>query len=339
MLYLRPMRLVLPLLLVGCFNSNLPDPDAEQDGDGLAPSPRVAVAQGAYQVRSEIQLTIEAFLPEPAENLVVTLRDLSTNPAHTLITLAGDAGVPAVSELRAVLPDAIEGRLEGWIDDEIANVEIHGVPVTTLAATAAALAETTLSQVALESELTIENGVATHRLTALDFAPAGIDAAFDLDGIFADAVSARATASSRNGSLAIGDHLLSLAYGAYAWRAFEAAVTSSYGAGVRETLGAAVDCPRVAATVANKCVLGVCVGHRAQLAELCERGLDEVVVRANAKVTALRLDALQFATGTAQLVDSTHDGIADELAGGVWTARINAGLGLRPVPATFTGAR
>src|SRR5689334_1789923 len=111
-------------LLTGCAFH--PASSDGGDDDVVPPSPPpppiVVVASGAYQVRSLIDLTVEAVLPEPAEQLVVTLREFSERPAHTLIDLADEAGVPAVSELRTVLPDVLEGRLEGWIDDEIAKV-------------------------------------------------------------------------------------------------------------------------------------------------------------------------------------------------------------------------
>src|SRR4051812_45396702 len=113
------MRLAISLvLLTGC----LPHASSD-DGDDPGPTP-IAAADGTYQVRSQIDITIEALLPEPAEEVVVTLRDFSTEPAHTLITLADDAGVPAISELRTVLPDVLESRLEGWIDDEIAKIKL-----------------------------------------------------------------------------------------------------------------------------------------------------------------------------------------------------------------------
>ena len=299
------------------------------------PPPPVVVAAGAYQVRSVIDVTVEAVLPEPAEELVVTLREFSEQPAHTLIDLADEAGVPAVSELRDLLPDMLESRLEGWLDDEIAKVRVGGVPVTELAAGVARLAETALTQFELDSELVIEGANATHRLTALDLAPAGLDARLALDV----AISATASVTSRGGTLVIGDHSYGLAYGEYIWRVMDAAIAAQYGAGIREAIGNAVNCPHIAQTIANKCVLGVCVGHASLVEELCEAGLDEVVGIAHDKIAGLRFDVLHFAQGSAKLVDSTHDGIADSLTDGVWAAEINAGFGLRPVPAAFAGAR
>lgn len=345
LLFLRSMKMLLALsLLAGCAlpTTTHPDDDAgdgdhdsDDDVDPPPPPPPSIVASGTYQVRSQIDVTVETVLPEPAEEIVVTLRNFSVDPAHTLIDLAEQAGVPAVSELRAVLPDVLESKLEGWIDDEIAKVRINDVPVTEVAGSIAMLAQTALTQFELDSELQIEAGNATHRLTAIDLAPAGIASrtSFDIE------ISARTTATSRAGSLTLGDHGYGLAWGEYVWRALDTAIAAQYGAGIRETLGQAVNCPHIAQTVASKCVLGVCVGHAGLIEELCERGLDEVVERAHDKFAELRFDVLHFAAGSARLVDSSHDGIADALGDGVWTAEINAGFGLRPVPATFEAAR
>src|SRR5262245_56159914 len=170
-------------LLAGCVfphhGSDSGDDVVGDDSPGSKPPlppppPPPPVAPGSYQVTSKIDVTAEAVLPEPAGQLVVTLRDFSVEPAHTLIDLAADAGVPAIDELRAVLPDVLENKLEDWLDAEIAKVEIGGVPVTALAAEAAGLAETVLTRFELDSEHGIEGAHATHRLTAIDLAPAGI---------------------------------------------------------------------------------------------------------------------------------------------------------------------
>jgi hypothetical protein len=317
-------------LLAGCA---LPQTSDAGDEDDASP----VVAIGTYQVRTKIDVTAEAVLPAPAEELVVTLRDFSVHPGHTLFDLADEAGVPAVSELRAVLPDVLESRLDGWIDDEIAKLRIDGVPVTQLAGRAAAIAETALTRFELDSELQLDGGHATHRLTAIDFAPAGLAARLDL--ALAPEISAAAPMTTRARQLSIGDHRFGLAYGAYIWRAADAEIAAQFGGGIRATLGRGVNCPRLAQTIANKCVLGVCVGHASQLDELCERGLDEVVDLAQDRIADLRFDALHFATGSAHLVDPSGDGVADTLANGVWTAEINAGFGLRHAPATFTATR
>lgn len=349
------MRIALALLLVGCVapssSSDLGDDtdvgsgsgsgmgSGSGSGSGSDTQPPAPVASGAYQVRSQIDLTVEALLPEPAEDMVVTLRDFSTNPAHTLLDLAEDAGVPAVGTLRDALPDYVEGKLEGWMNGEIIKIKVGGVPVPQIAGEIAALAETALTQFALDSELEVAGSVATHTLKAIDLAPAGIDVRVELDALPGDIITATASCSSTDGALTLGDHAYALAYGEYIWRAVDQAVSAQYGTDVRGVIAGAVNCPALAHTIAAKCYLGYCVGHEADLTAICEAGIDEVVERAHDKVAAMRFDALHLAAGTAMLVDADDDGAVEALAGGVWTAEINAGMGLRPVPATFSATR
>ena len=316
------------------------DPGDDTVDPAPTPAPAPSTARGAYQVRSMFDITAAAVLPQPAYELVETLGDFSTAPAHTLIDLAADAGVPAVSELRAALPDSLESRLEGWIDERIEAVKINGVPVTQVAGNIAALGELALTRFAIDSTLDVRtDGHAGHRLARLDFTPAGLDVQVPVGALPGDIVAADITATVSRGVLKLGGHAFGLPYGHYAWQALEAGVTAQYGAGVRALLGAAVNCPAVADSVASKCVLGVCVGHRAQLLEICERGLDEVVDRAQDQFEAQRFDAIRLDAGTATIAAPSADGIATRIDGGIWAAQIDAGLGLRRAPATFTGTR
>ena len=342
LLIVRTMRLAIACLLTGCIapasTSSSPDPD---DPGSPTPTPTLPapVASGTFQVTSTIDLTVEALLPEPAEQIVVTLREFSTNPAHTMIDLADQAGVPAVQEIRDALPSYVMDKLEGWINGEIAKLTINGVPVTQAAGSIASLAQTALTHFAIDSELAIAGGTATHTLETLDLSPAGIDVQVALDALPADVIAATATCTSQKGALALGDHAYALAYGEYMWSAVNLAVTAQYGSDLRGMLGQAVNCPALAHTIASKCYLGYCVGHETQLTSICNAGLDEVVDRMHAEFSDLRFDAIHFAAGTATIVDANHDGAGESLASGVWTAEINAGLGLRPVPATFTATR
>ncbi|MDX2093615.1 MAG: hypothetical protein SFX73_37595 [Kofleriaceae bacterium] len=334
--------LVSSLSLTGCVLHHQEGGDGGMDGSHLGsttpPSP-TPVASGPYVVTSNIEITIEALLPEPAANLVSTARDFSVDPAHTLITLAEDAGVPAVGTLRDVLPDVVESKLEGWLNDEIGRMTINGLTIPELAAEVVALAETALTQVNVQSELAIAGGTATHRLTALDLRPTGLASVLPLGNLPGEVTTATTTVRTTGTTLSIGDHSYSVAYGEYAWQALEAKFVADYGASIRDTLGSAVNCPLVAQRVASKCVFSVCVGHAAELTSLCERGLDEVVERAHAKLATFTFDALRFEAGTATLVDADGDLVAEQLTGGVWTAEINAGQGLRHAPATFTASK
>jgi hypothetical protein len=346
LLLIGPMRTVLPSsllavslaasLLAGCAPET-GAADAEPIG---TPEDPVPAKTGPYQLVTTVDFTIEAILPPQIEDVVVTLRDFSTNPAHALLDLAERRGVVAVTILRAALPGYLEDKLEEWINGEIVKLKILGKPITEYAGDIAMLAEIALTQFAVDSELEIEGGAATHRITGLDLHPAGIDFRLPIGGLAGDILTQTPElAVAERGALSLGDQHFGLAYGEYAWRGIDAASTLAFGGGVRATLGKVISCPALAQTIATKCVLGVCVGHETELRQICEGGLDAVVDFAHDKLAAMRLDVLRFAEGSARLVDDDGDGVGDRIADGVWQAELNLGLGLRHAPATFTGTR
>jgi hypothetical protein len=310
-------------------------------GDDVGtPEDPVPAKTGPYAVVTKVDFTVEAILPGQVELVVATLREFSTNPAHALITVADEAGVPAVGALYGVIPGVIKDRLEGWINDEIAKVKINGRPITAYAGDIASLADTALTDFAVDSELAINGDVATHRLTALDLRPTGLEIRIPIGGLAGDLLTQTPEISiAEAGSLFVGEQHFGLNYGEYAWQGIEAVSTATFGGGVRATLGAAMNCPGIAQQVAGKCVLGVCVGHQSELRNICEGGLDAVVDFAHQRMAALRIEALHLASGQARLVDDDGDGVGDRIVDGTWEAEMNLGLGLRRTPATFDGAR
>lgn len=332
------MKSLLALCLIaGCGVSPGARDPAEDPGTPGTPQP---VGDAPYQLVSRVDLTAEAVLPESAELVVATLRELSTDPARALIDAADEAGVPAVGELYDLLPGPLADQLAGWIDDEIAKVRIDGEPVTAYAARLAGLADTALAQVAVDSELTIRAGAARHQLTALDLTPAGLAIRIPLGGLPGDLLDQDTSAAvGARGELALGEQHFGLDYGAYAWQALEAASRAEHGAGIRDRLGSAIDCAAIARSVADRCVLGVCVGHDDLLASLCEGGLDAIVDLARDRMAQIRFEALHLAGGQATLVDDDGDGLAERITDGTWQAELDLGQGLRRGPATFTGTR
>lgn len=326
---------LLAASLTGCLDSDddrrpLPDPVEQPPAPPAPPGPMPPLLpSGTYRVSNQIDLTAEGLLPEPAAQMVATLRDFSLHPAHTLIDLADEAGVPAVAELRAALPDALESRLEGWLDEEIAKLKINGFSLTEVASLMSAFAESSLTQVVLNSELVLGAGSATHVLKTFPSFFGNVP----VGSLPGEVVSASAVMTASPSALTLGDHQFGIAYGTYVWSAVDLTTFTVFGASLRATLGTAANCPALAAKIADKCVLGVCVGHAAALTQLCERGLDEVVERARAKVTALRFTALHFASGSA-----TPSNDAKNLDG-IWDAEIDVGMGLRHVPAKFSAKR
>jgi hypothetical protein len=309
------------------------------EGTGTPENP-VPNDKGPYQVASTIDLTVEAVLPAQAELVVAALREFSMNPAHALVMVASDAGVPAVDLIYGVLPGVLKDKLEGWINDEIAKVKIAGVPITEYAGEIAALSDTALSQFAVDSELALTPDTATHRLTAIDFNPAGFDVVLPIPGLAGDILTQSPTVFvAEGGALTLGDQHFGLNYGEYAWQGINLASTAAFGGDVRTTLGKAIDCPKLAHAIATKCVLAVCVGHESDLTNLCEGGLDALVNVVHDQLAAMRFDVLHFEQGTGHLTDDDQDGIADRITGGTWTAELNLGMGLRHAPATFAATR
>jgi len=310
------------------------------DGSQGTPENPVPQKTGPYLVTNHVDFSVEQVLPPQVELVVKTLRDFSTNPAHTLITLADEAGVPAVGTLYGLLPSVLKDKLEGWINDEIAKVKIAGKPITEYAGQLAMLADFALTSFDVDSELVIHDATATHKLTALDLSPTGFHFKLALPGLASDILTQEPDVYvAEGGALSLGEQHFGLNYGEYAWQGIELISTQVFGADVRTALGNAINCPNLAHNVAGKCVLGVCVGHEAELTSICNGGLDYLVQQAHDRLAALRVEALHLASGQAKLVDDDGDGVGDRIVDGAWNAEMNIGLGLRHAPATFEATR
>ncbi|HEY0192719.1 MAG TPA: hypothetical protein VGC42_16480 [Kofleriaceae bacterium] len=310
------------------------------DDQGGTQQDPVPFKTGPYALVNHVDFTVEAILPAQAELVVATLRAISTNPAHAIVTIAGDAGVPAVGTLYGALPSVVTDKLEGWINDEIAKVKVGGKPVTDYAGEVAGLADLALSHFAVDSKLTIHGGTASHQITGLDLTPAGIAVTVPIGGLAGDLLTQEPTFTLANGgALTFGDQHFGLNYGEYAWQGLNAASRSLVGDDIRGALGKAINCPVVAHNVAAKCVVSVCVGHEAELTDICTGGLDAAVDLLHSRLAAFRLDVFHLASGAAILVDVDGDGLGDQITGGTWDAELNLGQGLRHTPATFDGGR
>jgi len=335
-------RLLAAALLAACGTSGSATDSPYGPGTGTpdSPVPQQGADQGPYQVTTSVDLTVEAVLPPQAELVVQTLRDFSQNPAHTLIDLAGQEGVPAVATLYDALPSVLTDKLEGWINTEVEKVQIGGQPITTWAGNFAGLADTAFSQFAVDSTLDVEGDTSTHTLTMIDFTPTGVlNVKIPISGLASDILTQHPSIGVNEGQLQLGDQAFGLLFGEYAWNAVNAACTAQFGGDIRTVLGNAVNCAGIAHTIANKCVLGVCVGHEQLVDDICEGGLDAVVNVMHDRFAQLDLEALHYASGTATLVDDDGDGVADRIIDGTWDAQLNLGLGLRHTPATFSATR
>lgn len=348
---MRPTLLLAStvLLLTACIPPTLGDDVVDEPGTDPGPQTEPLPSlrtDGTYTLDTTLDVQAAAVLPQTAYDAVETIRGLRDEPGRTLFDLAEQAGVPAVGELRAALPGALESRLYGWIDDELATYTHGDGPVATALDGVIMVCETSLAEVQLSSELAIDGTTATHRLREVGFSIDGLELRYDLGNLeglplaLEAAVAATVVSDGRVTQLTLGRHAFGLPIGQLAMAAIEDVLRLRYGADLRGVLGLLVDCPELAANVADRCYLGVCVGNEAQLITICEGGLDHLADELRGQVTALDFEAITLHGGTAQLTDgATSDGVADAVVGGVWTADLDAGMGPRRAPGTFTGGR
>jgi hypothetical protein len=322
-------RLILALLftLAGCLEK-----EDIYDEKRVAPS-------AVYRIASTIEVPAPVAAPGEAATALELARRLETDPADTLFALAERAGVPAVATLRDALPDALETRLEAAIDAHVDDFLRANPDVAAGLALAVDTADTVLGEIALTSELVIgTTGRGQHRLLTIGFAVDGAVTSIDVAGApFTSAIATVATYANVEdaGWLELGDHGFGLPVGSYALPVIDAALERRVGADLRTLLGDAADCAGMAADVADECVLGACIGHEAELLDLCEAALDRLVDELGDRVAGADRDVLHLGTGSAQMTDRDGDGRAEELSGGVWQSRIDLGTGPRTAPGRF----
>jgi hypothetical protein len=336
---------LLAALGTACGTSDSTDPG--QDGGGYGsglgtpenPVPQSA-DKGPYQVRTMMDFTVEQVLPPQVEFGVTTLRSFADNPARTLISVADHYGVTALDDLYSLVPSFLTDKFEGWVNDEIAKLKIDGKTVPQYAGMVASLAETALTKFAIDSEWAITPTSTTHTLTALDLTPAGINVTLEISGLAADILTQHPTVMvGMGGAMNVSEQHFGLMLGEYMWQGINAGVTNLFGGDIRTSLGKAVNCPTIAHNIANKCVLGVCVGHESIIKDICTGALDGVVDQIHGAFAKYNLEAFHMISGVAHLVDDDADGVADRIENGTWDSEMNIGMGLRKAPSTFSADR
>lgn len=329
-------HVALVVAVTACGTTSTP-----QDwGPGLGtPDNPVPNDESPYLIASQIDVTIEQIVPAQIEAVVATLRQFSTNPARALITLAERIGVPEASTIYSILPSPLRGKFEGFINSEIAKAEINGTPITEYASDFAELFERALTKVELASRLTITGHTADHTLTALDLRP-GVDYVQPIGGVASDVLTQHPELTVvEGGAISLSHQHFGFGYGEYAWQALDGFSRRAFGNDIKTVFENAVNCGGLAHTIANKCVLGVCVGHEREITAVCRGGVGAIVDSVHSELAKHRIEALRLAAGSAVMVDDDGDGLADRLIDGSWQAELNLGLGLRHTNASFQGTR
>jgi hypothetical protein len=327
------MRRILALVvlaanLAGCATDEPDEPVTFGDGFGTADNP--IPQEDPYAVRSTIKLGLDA---SAVSATVADLTAFTTSPAKTLLARANSTAVQA---LLASLTPALRDRLNGWIDTEIDKARVGGKTVRQFATDMATTTNVALTEMVVESRLSISPTGATHDLTGLNIRPLGLDIIIPVGGLKADTLAQKTTATvGVGGTLALGAQQFALALGPHAWQGINLASESLYGDTIETALTHGLPCATIASAVAARSYSGVYVGHATEIQALCEAGRAAIVDALSTHVGAFTLPGLHFASGAARLADDNRNGVADRLVDGTWQAEVDTGTGMRPVSATF----
>ncbi len=342
---MRPTRslhlLVAPVLALSACGPDDPSPEVD------VPS---APLEGTFAVSSRFEVPATVAAPGPLGDALRLVHSLATDPGTALLDLAEDAGVPAVGELRMVLPDSLEAKLAGWMNAHLEAATAGGVSPHARIVELDGLVRSVLLRWELRSELRIAEGAGgRHEPLALAFdSPAGpIVVPVDATAPVTAGVDVTGTVTWPGGPrgeavATVGGHAMGIPFGRYALDGLDRLLLSELGVpDVAGALAAAVDCDALAASVAARCAGPLCVGHREALVEICLGGLAEAAARIEDRVTALDFEAIHFERGTAAAIGASLDppAGATALRDGVWTASIDLGNGAEAATATFTAVR
>jgi hypothetical protein len=301
---------------------------------------------GALSVTSQFELPATAAAPGPVGDALGLVHGFVEDPGAAILDFASDAGVPGLSTLRSVLPDALESQLTGWVNSYIKTASVGGISpydqLVWLDSTVSAL----LLSWGLQSRLALPVGLAgTHTPVSLTFAPWSTPVVVPLEatapvtaGVGVTAILSWPNGTSGATLMSISDHYMGLPFGRYALQALDAILLAQFGAAnLGAYLANAVGCPGMAAYVADRCVSVVCVGHEAELLDVCEGGLAEGARQIEEQITGLDFKAIHFQRGTATAVGATvtRPQDATALTDGVWTATVDFGSGPEAATATF----
>lgn len=312
-------------LAAGCATDDAPA--GYHDGLGTPESP--VPGEGSYNVTTRVALPLGA---TGVTASIADLRAFSEHGGHTLLALG--TGTPAGQAL-AALPTSLKNGLEGWMDTELDKLKIGTATVRQAAGQVATFADTVTSTFTLESSLSVTPTGATHSLRDLNFTPASLDIIIPIGGFDADKITQHTTATVGDaGALELGDQKFGLAFGAHAWQAINLATTQMYGGDLSALQN--INCDTVAQKVAARCVSGTCVGHIAELVDVCQRGMQSLVDHLRDELAPIDMTTFRFTRGDGHLVDHDGDGIADEIAGGAWQLESDAGTGTRTTSIAFT---
>ncbi len=345
---MRKLALATTVLIAACDPAVDPPPPAAHDPVALS---------GTYQVTSDFQVPATVAAPGPLGDALRLLHEMNVNPGGAILTMAEIAGVPAVGDLRAVLPQSLEDQLTGWMNQYLDTATVNGVSPHDEIVALDEQVRSVLLDWDLRSTLDLPvSAPGTHAPDALVFGAGGnpVVVPVDLTAPVTAGTGVSATVSWPSGggspTVTIGEHAMGIPFGHYALIAIDVITEAEFGTpGVGAALHAIVDCAGMAASVAAQCTgpswARVCVGHETELTAVCEGGLDAVAAKLEEKILGIDYQAIHFVSGIATVEgvsvdETTSTATATVLSNGTWTSTIDlAQGGTEDATATFTATR
>lgn len=344
---MRPHAIVALLVLASCGDT----PDLRIDP--MVPEPRPAA--GTFHLVNRFELAAASMVPGTAGEAFTLLDGLGNRPATTLLALADAAGAPAAGIVASALPGEVESRLDEWMKAYLTSAQ-EGNSSSAYAEIVKlnGQIQSVLVSFALHSDLALSSGAdptSAHSPRALvffqDTSPVTVQVPF-IEVAAARGVratiswSSSAEAAAGNSEMTIEDHAMGIPFGRYAVSALNIALQEALGArDLAAALAQLVDCSAMAASVANRCVGPLCVGHAAELSAVCTAGLGRAASEIEAAMGALDFKAIHFQSGRARgsgcFATEGAPAAPDRLSDGVWSVTVDLGSGEKPASATFEG--
>ncbi|MBX3224509.1 MAG: hypothetical protein KF795_28605 [Labilithrix sp.] len=326
--------------------------------DGKPLDPKL---DGIYELSSEFDLTTAGLLPTVMNDTLQALSNFREQPSQTIVDLMDTANVPLVPTVLNSIPSGIRGFVLGYIDEYVFKALYGKFPVIEQVTGMLDDLASIVTRFEMVTRLDLPQGNsmgdidAKHTISGVGYrwseqrhviAAPELLAQLVERPVDANAVTLeKRSVDLESGRLVLRDHTFSVPIGSFAVYAADQFAKDKFGAtNLRGAVGKLIDCDKLAENVSNRCVGGICVGHKSDIKQICTTGLDLLVATVRASIKKLDIPVLNLKNGFAQMWDAPEvggplDATIDRIDHGFWTAAINLTAENKPIVATFTGRR
>ena len=340
------------------------NPSNEDPGGDTTTTGKPLVYSGRYELTSLVDLAGSGIFGEVISGTLVELSQFHEKPAGTILRLLALYEVPYYTQVWMVIPGFLRDAIAGWLDDLIVaqvfanvaaidkafqivddiasvsrNVEFHTVMVLKPPSGAAT---NTLKGSHLMQGLGFKLWT-WHADLAIpsDFAQiAGLEVRAGLEPMeFGTEKGAKVNFSKQN---------FAIPYGRMLMDALKEAVFKPAGAtDLGGYLNKLINCPSVAHSLGNMCILGACVKDvisESSMSNVCSTGLSTIGFIVETAVRSLKFDLVNLNNGICEFhdigyADTTGDGKMDAVTDGEWDMSIKVSGKTKIVKAPFDGKR